>query len=239
MPDAPLTLLIRCRSRLLRESVFGMVDVDFFVRDSFGEDVVACLGSVVVSRTLTWGHAWAPSTWSPDAITVFVSGTPDAELDSFVNQTCFDQNRSWISAVLEPRFLRVGPIVRGDGVGCFQCFQARQRQHRVRTTTDDFFDAARKSGMSMFREGAGYLPSHVHLASELILRGLGRLFTSVANGSDGSSWPAVYRVGLSHTRVEEFRITPVHGCHVCSGMEDFPLGESTTTSRLAGLSEVL
>jgi len=215
-----------------------MTLLDAFVHDKFGAAVVERLQDEHRINLRDWRQAWAPSTWTDNAVVLLVSGTGDPRLEAFVNQVSFDVGRDWMPVVLEPRYLRVGPVVTSGGNGCFECFRLRQLQHKWSTDSDVFIEAARASGLAYIREASGYLPSHIDIAASLASRALQEINRrrSDENERGEGPWPVVYRSGLSYTRVEEIRITPVHNCSVCSPASRQRMGEATSVERLQALS---
>lgn len=185
-------------------------NVQIFSQGDFGRNVAEQLVSRFAAVELSEPQLWSPSDWLPGATTIVAAWRELPREFAFVDEVCRLTGRSWLPIVLEPRHVRVGPYITKATGACYQCFNARQRQHGLLTDIDT--ELAQLLDADCTLGSSGHLPSHVGVAvhaTEYILAEMPFREQDLHRGAP------LIRAGLSHLRLTESEVVPVTGCSRC------------------------
>ncbi|WP_423919767.1 TOMM precursor leader peptide-binding protein [Frigoribacterium sp. 2-23] len=195
-----------------------MRTIQVFPFGDFGEEVAGRLVELHGAALLSTPQLWSPSEWEPAALTVVASWREQPREFAFVDDVCRRTGRAWLPVVLEPRHVRVGPLVSPATAACYQCFLSRQYQHGLLTPVDSqlqtLFDDDPTLGAS------GHLPLHVETAVALVDHVLAAADESPRRTGDRTPGARLVRSGLSHLRLVESEVVPVTGCSRCGASSE-------------------
>jgi len=187
--------------------------IQVFPSGDFGQEVADQLAERHGAVVLTTPQLWSPSEWDPAALTVVASWREQPREFAFVDDVCRRTGRAWLPVVLEPRHVRVGPLVSPATAACYQCFLSRQHQHGLLTPVDSelhgLFDDDPTLGPS------GHLPLHVETAVALVDHVLAAADDPSGRAAGRTPGARLVRSGLSHLRLVESEVVPVTGCSRC------------------------
>ena len=210
-----------------------MQTVQVFPSGDFGQEVADQLAERHGAVVLTTPQLWSPSEWDPAALTVVASWREQPREFAFVDDVCRQTGRAWLPVVLEPRHVRVGPLVSPATAACYQCFVSRQHQHGLLTAVD--FELRRLFDDDPTLGPSGHLPLHVETASALVEHVVAAWEGSRAarTGSWRTPGARLVRSGLSHLRLVESEVVPVTGCPGC-GLTPDPKASWRSLAALGG-----
>ena len=177
----------------------------------FGWEVCEALSTVSETEMVIEASPFRSVDWPQSRLQVVVASQEHPRAFEFIDSMSFALIRPWMPIVLEPRSLRVGPLVVPNSSGCYRCFLARQYQHGRLTSIDRELaqqnDAVEGPGYS------GYLASHVSLAVALVAPTIERFLSSNETRVPAAS---VIRAAFAETRFSEGSFVGVDGCHRCA-----------------------
>jgi bacteriocin biosynthesis cyclodehydratase domain-containing protein len=188
-----------------------MNSVHFIALDDFG---------LAVSERFAMHHrialaglddALKPASWPRSDCQVVAGQREHPALFEMIDEMAFALDRPWVSVLLEPRSLRVGPVITPKVSPCYQCFIRRQHQHGRRTATDAELGDILNADLSVAH--SGFLPAHATLASRLVDRLLR------ASEPTAREMPHLFRVGFAELNISESHLLGVHGCARCAPQE--------------------
>jgi hypothetical protein len=123
---------------------------------------------------------------------------------------------SWTSVYISPTTLRIGPLIKSEGV-CFECSSNRHKSFpgmSSNTNIEHFIDKSRKMNINF--ETVGFLPSLIDMAVSESSRQLN-------NAKLESGF--IRKIDLLNFQVSSSIAAPVHGCSCCKLVSQKKPGE--------------
>lgn len=169
----------------------------------FGTDISAALSAAEDCIIHPFDAIHDPSRWPQSDLQIVVTDREEPAGFEISDLVASAIGRPWFPVVLEPRSVRVGPVIRRGGA-CYRCFMRRQEQLGHRKPID--------LEMEKFGEvphTSGYLSSHITLTTLLTQRLAIETFEET-RGVD------MFRIGLAEVKLSHAKVTPIDGCERCT-----------------------
>ena len=186
-----------------------MIDIFCTAVGGFGRAVAQVLQQRLSVRVATEWEAPDSSRWPAARLHVVAAWRETPALFERADELARIHRRPWLPITLDATSVRVGPLVDGRDGPCYQCFLARQFQHRKLREIDrrlfGRYDADPNCGPR------GFLAPHVSLAAYAATE----LARDVLDGRTADRAGDVRRFGLLTPQVSSDRVVAVDGCRRC------------------------
>lgn len=199
-----------------------MSSLAIIARGRFGIEVADRLEQIVDAT-----RAASPSeAFDSGAETVIVAlEREDRTLLERCDEAAFMKSARLLPAVIEPGWLRCGPLIDPLAEGpCYHCFVVRRHQRWVE---DDISDELHATPETAKGPADGYLPAHVELAARVLAGMSGRLTEPV-----GAPPGQVLECSLDRLEIRQGTLIGVAGCSRCASAHTISTAEFLRDVRL-------